>query len=160
MSEKKQGRPTKFKPEYEDQIKRLSLLGLTSKQIAEFFEVNVDTLYEWSNTYPGFSDAWKKGKLHADGRVAESLYHRALGYKHPAVDIKAVDGVIVETPYTKHHPPDTAAAIYWLKTRQPDQWQTYNDRTGETEPRSFNIQLVVEDARVNHETEQDPDAEE
>lgn len=42
--------------------------------------------------------------------VLEALYKRAMGYSHKAVDIKVVNGEIVETEYIKHYPPDRAAA--------------------------------------------------
>jgi hypothetical protein len=25
--------------------------------------------------------------------------------------------------YTEHYPPDTAACLFWLKSRQPDRWR-------------------------------------
>lgn len=59
----------------------------------------------------------------ADAKVVASLYKRANGYSHPALDIRTVDGEVVETEYTKHYPPDTVACIFWLKNRRPDLWR-------------------------------------
>lgn len=117
------GRPTKYKIEYNEQAYKLCLLGHTDEELAEFFEVHVSTIHQWKLDYPDFSDSIKKGKEIADAEVSKSLYHRALGYSHPDVDIKAVNGEIVETPVMKHYPPDATSAIFWLKNRQPKKWR-------------------------------------
>ena len=59
----------------------------------------------------------------ADANVADRLYQRAMGYEAPDVDIRVVDGQIIETPLTKYYPPDTPAAIFWLKNRQKAKWR-------------------------------------
>lgn len=117
------GRPTKYKIEYNEQAYKLCLLGHTDEELSEFFEVHVSTIHQWKLDYPDFSDSIKKGKDVADAEVSKSLYHRALGYSHPDVDIKAVNGEIVETPVMKHYPPDATSAIFWLKNRQPKKWR-------------------------------------
>lgn len=117
------GRPTKYKIEYNEQAYKLCLLGHTDEELAEFFEVHVSTIHQWKLDYPDFSDSIKRGKDVADAEVSKSLYHRALGYSHPDVDIKAVNGEIVETPVMKHYPPDATSAIFWLKNRQPKKWR-------------------------------------
>lgn len=117
------GRPTKYKIEYNEQAYKLCLLGHTDEELADFFEVHVSTIHQWKLDYPDFSDSIKKGKEIADAEVSKSLYHRALGYSHPDVDIKAVNGEIVETPVMKHYPPDATSAIFWLKNRQPKKWR-------------------------------------
>jgi hypothetical protein len=117
------GRPTSFKPEYVEQARKLAQLGATDREAAEFFEVAESTLYLWKHTQPEFSEALKVGKETADARVEQSLYRRALGYSHDAVKMHAVEGTVVSTPYTEHYPPDTTAAIFWLKNRRPDAWR-------------------------------------
>lgn len=117
------GRPTKYKEEYNDLAYKFCLLGATDDKLATFFDVNVDTIHEWKKVYPEFSDSLKKGKDIADSEVASALYNRAKGYSHPDVDIKMYEGQIIQTELTKHYPPDTAAAIIWLKNRQPEQWR-------------------------------------
>lgn len=117
------GRPTKYKAAYAKQVFKLCLLGATDDDIAEFFDVAVSTVNLWKLEHPKFSESIKAGKTKADAEVAESLRHRALGYSHADVDIRVVEGEIVETPITKHYPPDTAAAIFWLKNRQKKDWR-------------------------------------
>ena len=55
--------------------------------------------------------------------MERSLFARANGYEHDEVDIRVVDKEIVQTPIRKYYPPDTTAAIFWLKNRRPDQWR-------------------------------------
>lgn len=101
MSEKKVGRPTKYKPEYCEQIlkffdvpKTRTLKTITSgkneyekieeKEVAEALptltkfalsiEVNKDTIVEWAKEYPEFSVAYKKAKdLEAEFVVENSM---------------------------------------------------------------------------------------
>lgn len=117
------GRPSLYKPEYVEQVKKLCLLGLTDEELAKFFGVGINTLLNWKSKYPDFLEALKEGKEQADADVAEKLYRRATGYSHPEVDIRVVAGEIVQTPLIKHYPPDTIACIYWLNNRRRLNWR-------------------------------------
>ena len=119
MSEVKQGRPSKYKEEYAEQAYNYCLLGAIDKQLAIFFSVDVSTIHQWKHDHPDFSDSIKKGKEVADLEVTQSLKKRASGMKLKKQTVK--DGVIVETE--DEIPPDTAAAIFWLKNRQPEFWR-------------------------------------
>lgn len=119
----KAGAPTLYKEAYNEQARKLCLLGYTDKELADFFNVCEDTIHEWKKVYPDFSESINKGKDVADGEVAQALYHRALGYSHAEDDIKAINGEIVITKTTKHYPPDTAAAFIWLKNRRSKKWK-------------------------------------
>lgn len=126
------GRPTLYRDAYVDQVYRLALLGLTDKEIAEFFQVSIQTLYNWDEAHPEFLDARARGKAPADAQVAERLYKRALGYSHPAVKIFMPQGAPepVYADYEEHYPPDTQAATWWLKNRQPKKWKDRSELTG------------------------------
>ena len=117
------GRPTKYKPEYVAQAEKLCALGATDIEIADFFEVDVRTLYRWKGEHEDFCQALKVAKEVADRRVERSLFARATGYEHDEVDIRVVDKQIVQTAVRKFYPPDTAAAIFWLKNRRADTWR-------------------------------------
>jgi len=117
------GRPTKYDPDFNFQVEKLSKLGATDKEIADFFDVSESTINLWKIEYPEFSESIKKGKVLADSNVAQSLYHRAIGYQHDDTDIRVVDKEIVETPIIKYYPPDPTAAIFWLKNRRPKEWR-------------------------------------
>jgi hypothetical protein len=117
------GRPTKYKPEYAEQARKFCLLGADDERLARMFEVDVSTINQWKIDHPEFSESIKDGKERADAEVAKSLYHRALGYSHKAVKIMNVDGKVVHEEYTEHYPPDTGAAMAWLKNRQKQYWR-------------------------------------
>lgn len=116
-------RPSKFKPEFVGQAEKLCRLGATDIEVADFFEVDVRTLYRWKGENEQFCQALKAGKDVSDERVERSLFSRATGYEHDEVDIKVIGGAIVQTPVRKFYPPDTTAAIFWLKNRRPADWR-------------------------------------
>lgn len=117
------GRPSKYKEEFNKQAFKLALLGATDKDLADFFEVCESTINNWKLEYPEFLESIKKGKDEADATVASKLFHRACGYKHKDVHISNYKGEITITDLDKHYPPDTTAAIFWLKNRQPEKWR-------------------------------------
>lgn len=122
-SESVGGRPTKYKPEYIEQARKLCLLGATDRELADFFEVAESTLNLWKLEHPEFSESLKSGKEAADERVERSLFHRAIGYKHDAVKMFQAGGAVISEQYVEHYPPDTTAAIFWLKNRKPKEWR-------------------------------------
>lgn len=119
----KGGRPPAFKQEYVDQVYKLCLLGATDKELGDFFLVKEQTINNWKKKYPEFFESLKKGKMMADADVAKSLFERAKGYEHESVHISNYQGEITKTTLTKHYPPDTGAAMAWLKNRQPEKWR-------------------------------------
>lgn len=55
----KAGRPTKYKPEYCDQLVDHMTDGYSFESFAGKCEVNIDTLYHWCTIHPSFSEAKK-----------------------------------------------------------------------------------------------------
>lgn len=120
---KARGRPSKYKAEYAEQAQKLSLLGATDIEIADFFGVNEATLNRWKKTHKDFCVSIKRGKIMADAEIAEKLYYRASGYSCAEDKIFNNQGVPLVVPTKKQYPPDTTAAIFWLKNRQPERWR-------------------------------------
>lgn len=149
---KKNGRPSLYKGEYDEQARKLCLLGATNDELADFFEVNVDTIHEWKKTKTSFSDAIKKGKQFADANVADRLYQRAMGFEHDSEEIKVLplgNGMgseIERVPVVKVYPPDTTAAIFWLKNRQPKIWRDKQEIDHSTLGKEINtpLQIIIE----------------
>jgi hypothetical protein len=125
------GRPTKYKVEYVEQAEKLCALGLTDVELANFFGVSEVTLNAWKAKHPEFLKSLRVGKDHADVRVERSLYHRAIGYNHPEDKIFNDNGKALVVPTTKHYPPDTTAAIFWLKNRKQAEWRDKQDHSHE-----------------------------
>lgn len=123
----KGGRPTLYNATlHPQQAHRLALLGLGDNQMAAVMGISPGTFNNWKKEHEEFLNELDQGRDEADGHVAAALLQRAVGYSHPDVDIKMYKGDIIETPIIKHYPPDTAAALTWLKNRQPRLWR---DRT-------------------------------
>ena len=117
-------RPSKYKKEYNEQAFKLCLLGATDKELANFFEVDEATINRWKEQYPEFCKSLKAGKDEADSVIAQKLYHRAKGYECPDIITATHQGMITDIKQVvKHYPPDTTAAIFWLKNRQPSKWR-------------------------------------
>lgn len=125
MAERKTGRPPTYREDFVSQSYKLCLLGATDADLASFFEVDERTINRWKQDHPAFCQSLKDGKAHADAIVAQSLFRRATGYEHEAVKIvaDAKTGAEHIVPYVERYPPDTVAAIFWLKNRRPDLWR-------------------------------------
>jgi hypothetical protein len=48
----KTGRPTDYRPEYVEQVRKVCALGATHEEIAEFFDVTRKTIYTWRIAHP------------------------------------------------------------------------------------------------------------
>lgn len=118
-------RPTDYRPEFCQEAIELCANGATDAELAAHFEVSDRTIYRWKAQFAEFSQALKAGKATADDRVERSLYHKAVGYSFEAVKIFMPAGADapVYAPYREHVPPDTTAAIFWLKNRRAEQWR-------------------------------------
>jgi hypothetical protein len=121
----KLGRPTAYKAAYAGQAEKLCQLGATDQEIADFFEVDVRTVYRWKAVHPDFCQSLKAGKDVADDRVERSLFMRATGYEQDEVKIFMPGGASepVYAPFRAKVAPDTTAAIFWLKNRRPAAWR-------------------------------------
>lgn len=119
----KTGRPTKYKPEYVELAYNYCLLGATDARLAEFFNVDESTINNWKIDFPEFLESLTRGKYEADARVANSLFMKATGYEHQSVKIFNDNGTPMIVDYVERYAPDTTAAIFWLKNRQPAMWR-------------------------------------
>ncbi len=114
---------TAFKPEFAKQARQMAECGATDREIAEEFGVSVRTLHRWKHTHEGFAEQLKLGKELPDDRVEQSLYRRATGYTFEAQKVLQYKGEPVVVDYLEHVPPDTTAAIFWLKNRRKEDWR-------------------------------------
>jgi len=123
-----EGRPTKYREEYNEQARKLCLLGATDTDLADFFNVNADTIYEWKKVHEKFSESINEGKIFADMEVAEALYKGTrdrIVVEQQAFKIKVgqyeekVEVVDIE----KVIPADFRNQQFWLKNRSPKNWR-------------------------------------
>ena len=127
MARKGQTGQAIYKPDFARLAYRHCLLGAIDKELGELFDVTAHTIKRWMVKYPEFYKKVIAGRNDADANVAERLYKRALGYEHKEDKIFQYQGEEVIVPTIKHYPPDTNAAIYWLKTRQRVKWREQQD---------------------------------
>lgn len=128
------GRPTEFDSTYIEQAAKLCALGATDVELADFFEVDVRTIYRWKHTQPEFCQALNAGKEKADERVENSLYQKAVGYTFESEKIFQHQGEVIRAPIREHVPPDTTAAIFWLKNRRGEHWKDKHDHHVSVQP--------------------------
>lgn len=102
--------------------------GLTDEQISKNIGISRKTLAEWKNRFSDICDTLKKNKEVADIEVENALHKRAVGYKtvEQRVEESEKDGKKIIT-ISKEVAPETAAAIFWLKNRQPNKWRDKHD---------------------------------
>lgn len=128
------GRPTIYDPTCVELVRKLCRLGATDHEVADVLGVDTATLYRWRHQHEEFCDALKVGKAAYDERVERALYARAGGYTYEAEEVAVIAGEIVRYKIVKHVPPDTGAAMAWLKNRRPDAWRDRREieQVGET----------------------------
>lgn len=112
------GRPTLYKEEYVEQARKLAELGHTNSEIARFFGVGEQTFRTWLSRWPQLGASLVVGKEVADNRVERSLYMKAVGYHVQTEKVFCSEGRIVRAKTETYFPPDTSAAIMWLKNRR------------------------------------------
>lgn len=152
------GAKTKYDPRYVEQARKLARMGATDEETADFFNVTRKTIDNWRHDYKEFHDAMMEGKAEADAKVVRSLYERAIGYEHPEDKIFQHEGEPLIVPTTKRYPPDTTAAIFWLKNRQPDNWRDKQEFEGSLNHNIIEgIDYVVPDKDGANEDKTEPD---
>lgn len=126
----RRGRPSKW-----DKIKgRLSTVsrmranGATKQQIADFFDIHIDTLISYEKKYPEFSEALKRGQKKQIDSIKGVLYELAMGgtVKTEVTSIEEIldaDGNIIGSKRKiteKVLPPNPYAANLLLANLDPD----------------------------------------
>ena len=143
------GRPTKYKPEYDQQAYELCLLGMDDNELASALMVDVSTINNWKNSHPLFFESIRNGKEIADAKVAASLYEKACGYTHDEEKIFCHDGAPVRVQTKKHYAPDTRAAELWLRNRQGKKWNRAQDKVelsgDKDKPVAVDVNMSAED---------------
>lgn len=126
--------------------------GATDEIIAQKIGISNSTLYAWKDRYPEFSEALKKGKEIVDIQVENALLKRALGFEYDEItqEIKEDENGKKEKHQKvvkKMVPPDTGAAMAWLKNRCPKKWRdnhkvdhSFNENAG-----GASIQIYIPD---------------
>ncbi len=131
----KVGRPTDYHPGMTDALIAAAegdtLGGATIPDIAKVLGTSKFTIYEWMRTYPEFSAAIVRVRTMADAAVESALRKRATGFDFVETTKVTKEGggkegenltQVTESVKQVYVPPDTAAAVFWLKNRDPERW--------------------------------------
>lgn len=146
------GRPTKYIDSYDEQARKLCLLGATDKDLADFFEVSESTINLWKLEHPTFSESIRAGKIVADIEVASRLYDTTGDRK--VVELKPFKlrnvswndkGKRIEIETVEYHPEervipaDYRSQSLWLRNRRPDLWKDKQEVDHTTQGEKMNI---------------------
>lgn len=153
------GRPEAYKPEYDEQARKLMLLMVTKKDMADFFGVSEQSIDDWKVRHPSFSEAIRAGGLMADMDVVASLARQAVGYSYEYEEAKVLtvarDEQKVEVvKVIRHMPPVYQAAAKWLGNRRRDSWA---DKTEQSAPQAADAARAAQEAIAAADTTLDDD---
>lgn len=121
----KAGRPTKYRESFKEQAYQACLAGFTHEQLSKLLGVDPSTLTRWMQKHPGLRTTIKRGKDEYDsGEVENALLKRAKGfeYKEEHTEFGENGQRIKSKTIKKTVAPDTGAAAFWLKNRNPSRW--------------------------------------
>lgn len=132
----KAGRPTRYKKEYNEQARKLCLLGATDRELADFFCVSEQTVNTWKKNHPEFLESIRAGKEIADIEVSSSLFSSTQdrmipsqqAFKCKVVEYneqgKRVEREVIEVvDIMQAVPADFRSQQFWLKNRRSRDWR-------------------------------------
>lgn len=142
-------------------IYNLALLGATDEMIARALGITPAQWAFWKRR-GDVAKTLKEGKINADTKVAEAMYHAAIGYSHEdevilSNRVKEFDefGRIVREyndpirlKTIKHYPPNAKLILRWLQLRQPEIWA---DKRAAINQNIININAISANTLSNQE---------
>jgi len=155
------GRPTDYDENYHPKsVFKLCLLGLTDKEMADYFEIAESTFHLWKLNHPKFSESITRGKTDADAKVARAMYQAAIGYKHKETKFFVVSqgvglGSDIETrEVIKQYPPDMKAAAMWLSNRTKN-WRNRTPEPSEKDPSEAKVNVGLTFTIIDPKTQEE-----
>jgi hypothetical protein len=119
----KVGRPEAFQTSFIERAAKLYRNGAIDEEVAKSFKVALSTLYKWKAEKPEFSEAIKAAREVVTDKVEAALFKRATGFHVESVHFTAFQGAVIQTKFKEYYPPDTGAALGWLKANRPDRFR-------------------------------------
>lgn len=120
----KRGRKSPFNEKIQATIIRLVEAGKTEEEIAEIIGVCKTTLTNWKGKHQDLLFAVREARQAADSLVESALFGRAVGCKVPETKVIVTKlGDVIREDVDRYYPPDTQAAMFWLRNRQPERWK-------------------------------------
>jgi len=126
--------------------KFMCLRGAIQSELADAFNVSIRTLQNWINQYPELHDAMQIGVETFNTRVERALAERAIGFfvtlREEVKDAKT--GEIKFPAVRRYYPPDTTAAIFFLKNRLRNRWRDVQDHNSNQRTFKSSEELTIE----------------
>lgn len=150
----KRGRPSKYKQEYIEQARKLTLLGLTIPKLAKFFGVGETTIDRWMVDHPDFRAAIVGAREPADAEVADAMHRNACGFEWEEeqafkVKVGPNEERIEVVKVKRRVPPNFMAGMFLMTNRHPDLWRRAPDPEGGADlPTPVKIVVEVKDAGI------------
>lgn len=132
------GRKNKYYTHVEPNLKFIEGFlssGHTEESVAKRFGVGVSTWERYKNEHDELRQVIHRSGMNATALVVNSLFKRANGYQYEEIHTKIIDSGQqrqgqgqgsqrrIIKKITKEVPPDTAAAIFWITNRDPENWK-------------------------------------
>lgn len=139
-------RPSKYKPEHDEQVYKFKADGKSDEYICKFFKFSRSTLSLWKVEHTSFSDNYKKGvaDYEADNihDVKNALLKRAMGMKVVETTIEEMpNGDEKKKTVTKQLPPETSACLGYLNNKAPDEFKQRKPEEEKKEEKKITIEI-------------------
>ena len=133
----KVGRPTDYHPGMATALRLAADAGTlgaaTANEIAKELGIHASTVYDWMK-HEDFAEAFTYARTRADREIESALFKKARGFDFTETTKTTKEGgkraekegapmtEVTESVKQVYVPPDTAAAVFWLKNRQRKDW--------------------------------------
>lgn len=104
-----------------EEVKRLAMLGISEEDMAFALGITYGKFQTWKKN-EHFARYLHDGKTHADAKVAEAFYKRAIGYEYDEVWEGEEKGMPFIKRMKKHMPPDPWTCARWLTVKRRNDW--------------------------------------
>lgn len=144
------GAPTKYIDIFSHQAEKLTSEGKSMADLATYFCVHRDTIYEWRKVHEQFSDSIKRGRDNfVKNDCQKSLHEVATGYDYEEEQAFCTrDGELLKTKVKRHAPPNVTALIFTLCNLMPEK---YKRKDQEAATGDFNFNITVSPEQNNEE---------
>jgi transposase-like protein len=130
--------------------------GATVEDLCRLIGCGKVTFHKIKKEFFEFNELLKEGRTVADYKVEAALFKRACGfeYEEEVKEVKmdangSAEQVISVKKTKKIVPPDTGAAMAWLKNRMPEKWRDKHEIQGDFSFQTF----LIESGIINDEQE-------
>lgn len=136
----------KYDKSFDVVARKIVTLGGTLSDLAEALGIDEQSVRLMALREPSFNEAIRDGRRDDIATAESSLHRRMTGFYAPEEKIfyNSQDDKVIRVQTDRYYPPDTAAAIFWLKNRAPNEWKDRRELTMPDAPNK-RLKIVIED---------------